>query len=126
MTRRTTGNLLATFGTTLATVSALALLGSAPSQGLGAATCAGRPATIVGTAGHDELRGTAGPDVIVGRGGSDDIESRGGDDVVCGNLGNDDLEGGRGDDRLYGGPGRDEAEGGPGHDVCVAEEREGC
>lgn len=109
-----------------AVVVALAFLGAAPTQGAGAPTCAGRTATIVGTAGHDELRGTTGPDVIVGRGGSDDIEARAGNDVVCGNLGNDELEGGRGNDRLYGGPGHDEAEGGPGRDVCVAEELESC
>ena len=125
MTRRGTGIRLTSLGATVAAVAALALLGT-PTQGAAAPTCAGRTATIVGTAGHDELRGTNGPDVIAARGGSDDIEARGGNDVVCGNLGNDELEGGRGDDRLYGGPGRDEAEGGPGSDICVAEERESC
>lgn len=97
-----------------------------PSVGAAAPTCAGRTATIVGTAGANEIDGTAGPDVIVGRGGNDDIEGHGGNDVICGNRGNDDLEGDRGNDRLYGGLGYDEAEGGAGGDVCRAEEVEGC
>jgi Ca2+-binding RTX toxin-like protein len=96
------------------------------SQGAAAPTCHGRTATIVGTAGSNEIHGTAGSDVILGRGGNDDIEGRGGNDVICGNRGHDELEGGRGNDRLYGGRGYDEAEGGPGRDVCRAEERESC
>ncbi|MGN6574824.1 MAG: calcium-binding protein [Nocardioides sp.] len=97
-----------------------------PSQGHAAYTCNGVAATIVGSAGPNEIHGTPGRDVIVGLGGDDDIEGRGGRDVICGNRGHDELEGDRGDDRLYGGPGHDEAEGGPGRDVCVAEETEGC
>ena len=97
-----------------------------PVSGAAAPTCAGRTASIVGTAGPDRLHGSPGPDVIVGRGGHDHIEGRGGNDVVCGNLGDDELEGGRGNDRLYGGRGHDEAEGGPGSDVCRAEEVEHC
>lgn len=123
---RRRGTRLTSLGATVTVVAALALFGAGPTQGVSVPTCAGRAATVVGTAGHDELRGTNGPDVIVGRGGSDHIEARGGNDVVCGNLGNDDLEGGRGSDRLYGGPGHDEAEGGPGADFCVAEEQESC
>lgn len=96
------------------------------SQGAAAPTCQGRTATIVGTAGSNEIHGTSGKDVILGRGGNDDIEGRGGNDVICGNRGNDDIEGGGGNDRLYGGRGHDEAEGGRGRDVCRAEEREHC
>lgn len=67
-----------------------------------ATSCAGRPATIIGTGGDDVLVGTAGPDVVAGLGGDDRILGGGGDDVVCGGAGTDDLLGGDGDDRLYG------------------------
>jgi Ca2+-binding RTX toxin-like protein len=77
-------------------------------------TCAGLPATIVGTAGRDKLRGTAGDDVIVGLGGSDLIDGRGGNDVICGGDGHDQLSGGDGDDQLVGGAGTDRLDGGSG------------
>jgi uncharacterized delta-60 repeat protein len=78
--------------------------------------CAGRRATIVGTAGNDTLRGTPRADVIVALGGNDRISARGGNDVVCGGRGNDRLAGGAGADRLHGGHGRDVLAGGPGRD----------
>jgi uncharacterized delta-60 repeat protein len=87
--------------------------------------CAGRPATIVGTAGSDRLRGTPGADVIVALDGNDRVIGRGGNDVVCGGAGDDRLSGGagrdvlrgeQGRDRLLGGPGRDRLVGGPGRD----------
>ena len=109
----------------LAGFASLGLLAS-PVSGDAAPTCGGRTATIVGTAGPNELDGTAGPDVIVGLGGNDHIEGHRGNDVVCGNRGNDELEGDRGNDRLYGGRGYDKAEGGAGSDVCRAEKVEGC
>lgn len=68
-----------------------------------APTCAGRRATIVGTAAGDFLTGTPGDDVIVGRGGDDQIRGRGGDDVICGGDGADRISGDGGDDRLDGG-----------------------
>jgi Ca2+-binding RTX toxin-like protein len=80
-------------------------------------TCAGLPATIVGTAGPDFLVGTEGPDVIHGLGGEDVIDGRGGDDVICGGAGDDVLLGGEGNDRLIGGPGDDVLVGGPGDDI---------
>jgi len=100
----------------------------------GAATCHGRPATIVGTAGDDRLVGTDGPDVIVGLGGNDRVWGAQGNDRLCGGLGADDLLGGSGDDRLYGGPGGrqhrqregitlvtgDRLDGGPGDDLLAA------
>ena len=46
-------------------------------------TCLGVPATIVGTAGDDDLIGTDGPDVIAAGGGVDHVWARGGDDIVC-------------------------------------------
>jgi Ca2+-binding RTX toxin-like protein len=93
----------------------------------GDAKCQGKTATIVGSADHDELRGTLGRDIVQAKGGSDDIEALGGRDLLCGGPGNDDLEGDRGDDHLYGGTGRDELEGGLGNETCAGgEELEGC
>jgi VCBS repeat-containing protein len=82
-------------------------------------TCAGRVATVVGSAGTDVLRGTPRPDVIVGLGGDDVVTARGGDDVVCAGGGNDRVSGGPGNDLLLGGPGRDRLDGGPGDDRLV-------
>ena len=79
-------------------------------------TCAGRPATIAGTAGRDLLRGTRRADVIAALGGNDRVEGLRGNDLVCGGAGRDRLLGGRGSDRLIGGRGRDTCLGGPGSD----------
>jgi uncharacterized delta-60 repeat protein len=81
--------------------------------------CAGRRATIVGTAAPDRLRGTPRRDVIAGLGGGDTIRALGGADIVCGGPGRDTLAGGGGADRLLGGPGRDRLLGGPGRDRLV-------
>jgi Ca2+-binding RTX toxin-like protein len=90
--------------------------------------CFGMPATIVGTAGNDVLRGTPGNDVIVGLAGHDVIDGRGGDDLICGGDGNDTILGAGGDDRLrgdagndaiLGGPGNDRIDGGAGRDLCA-------
>jgi Ca2+-binding RTX toxin-like protein len=83
----------------------------------GPVTCAGLPATIVGTAGPDILVGTPGPDVIHGLGDNDGIDGRGGDDVICGGPGDDILLGSEGDDRLFGGSGNDLLSGGAGDDI---------
>ena len=80
-------------------------------------TCAGEPATIVGTNGHDVIVGTEGPDVISAGGGSDRIDALGGDDLVCGGGGNDEILGGDGDDFLYGEDEDDTLSGGAGDDV---------
>jgi Ca2+-binding RTX toxin-like protein len=82
----------------------------------GEGTCAGQPATIVGTSGRDTLTGTDGPDVITGRGGNDVIEGVGDDDRLCGNSGNDRVDGGSGDDFVRGNPDEDRVNGGPGDD----------
>ena len=92
---------------------------------------------IVGTDGHDVLRGTPGDDLIIGRAGDDDINGRGGNDVIIGCDGDDHIHGGGGDDVIFGdsfdffgdptstsggndvirgGPGDDEIRGGPGDD----------
>jgi Ca2+-binding RTX toxin-like protein len=92
----------------------------------GGAMCHGHVATIVGTAGHDELHGTPGRDVIQAHGGNDDVEGAGGRDWICGAGGRDDIEGNRGNDHLYGGAGRDEVEGDAGTDTCVGERLQSC
>ena len=99
--------------------------------------CAGKTATIVGTAKGEVIRGTRKADVIVARGGNDRIYGRGGNDTICGGAGNDRVVGGggrdvllgqNGRDRLYGGPGRDRLlggqandylNGGTGNDACL-------
>ena len=92
--------------------------------------CAGRPATITGTAGDDLLQGTAGDDVIVALGGNDYIAAGPGDDLVCGGPGQDvisgeggadTLLGAAGDDFLNGDDGPDHLSGGPGADLLVGE-----
>ena len=115
----------------VATAASAALLVTALTASAAAAaqdarpTCAGRVATIVGTAEGETIIGTAGRDVIVARGGNDRILGRGGKDIICGGPGNDTIvghadrdviHGGRGDDRLFGGPGDDKLYGGPGDD----------
>jgi sugar lactone lactonase YvrE len=106
--------------------------------------CGGLQATIIGTAGPNQLVGTPGADVIHGLGGGDTITAFSGADVVCGGGGNDVIRGGAGPDRLLGGSGadrlfgeggpdiltggagRDTANGGPGNDSCAAEIRVNC
>jgi Ca2+-binding RTX toxin-like protein len=87
-------------------------------------TCAGLPATIIGTAGDDVLTGTPGDDVIVTRGGRDRITARGGNDTIC--TGILAVGGGGGHnptntrdltDVVYGGPGNDTVFTGGGDDA---------
>ena len=88
-------------------------------------TCGGKTATIVGTAGADDLSGTGGNDVIVGLGGNDKINGGGGHDLICGGDGNDVIQGAAGkdvvdgdggNDKLFGGGGNDRIDGGAGRD----------
>jgi Ca2+-binding RTX toxin-like protein len=104
---------------------ALPSSGGGPAGSGPSATCAGKKATIVGTAGRDRLKGTPKRDVIAGLRGKDVISGLGGNDVLCGGPGNDKLNGGPGNDKLLGqggadtllgGPGRDKLNGGPGKD----------
>lgn len=90
-------------------------------------TCAGLPATIVGTDADDDLNGTGGADVVSLGAGNDQFRGGGGDDVVCGGPGRDSLYGDEGDDWLdgeedsdsnvVGGPGDDVVHGGPGDET---------
>ena len=79
--------------------------------------CNGQDATIVGTAGEDELEGTSGTDVIVGLGGDEEIEGEGGNDVICGGDGRDDISGDSGHDTLNGEGNSDDLEGNTGNDT---------
>lgn len=78
--------------------------------------CEGKPATIIGTNGRDNLRGTSGADVIMGLGGADVIDAGGGNDLVCAGSGDDLVFGGTWNDRLIGGSGDDDLRGGSGKD----------
>jgi Ca2+-binding RTX toxin-like protein len=93
---------------TAAMVAALAcspLLVVVPAEA--AATCAGLPATIVGTDGKDTRVGTPLRDVVALNGGNDTFDGLGGDDIICGGPGKDRLGGGDGNDRVYGDGGKD-------------------
>jgi Ca2+-binding RTX toxin-like protein len=76
----------------------------------------GLVATIVGTAGNDDLMGTPGDDVIFGLGGNDRITGLGGNDTICGGPGDDEIYGMDGNDTLYGDAGNDKISGGNGND----------
>ena len=82
----------------------------------GVPRCAGHLATIVGTNGRDNLKGTRRADVIVALGGSDKISGGSGNDIICGGDGNDSITGGNGSDKLYGQDGKDKLSGGAGSD----------
>ena len=79
-------------------------------------TCAGEPATVVGTAASDDLRGTPRRDVVVARDGDDQIHTGAGRDLVCAGDGFDFLRLGRGVDRALGSAGDDTVHGGDGAD----------
>jgi len=88
-------------------------------RGQATPTCNGKPATIVGTDGGDDLNGTQGPDVIVDLGGNDFTNGRDGNDVICGGTGADFLKGGHGKDTLLGQAGGDALWGGEGIQSCT-------
>lgn len=90
--------------------------------------CFGEVATIVGTAGNDQLDGTPGSDVIAALGGDDKIRASAGrdrvcagagDDIVSAQAGGDRASGGSGDDQVLGGDGADRLVGGKGTDGCT-------
>ena len=90
------------------------------------AGCEGRPATIIGTSGADNLSATSGDDVILALGGDDVIDSGSGNDIVCAGSGNDRVQGGSGNDVLRGGSGDDVLDGGSGDDRLFAEAGSDC
>lgn len=81
-----------------------------------APTCAGQPATVLGTEGDDSLTGTSKKDVFVALGGNDVILGLGGNDLVCAAAGNDVVKGAAGDDEIRAGGGSDVLKGGDGRD----------
>ena len=83
------------------------------------AGCRGMAATITGTSGADNLKGTPGADVIAGLGGDDKINGFGGNDVICGGAGDDKIHGEEGNDYLDGGSGDDSLRGGAGDDTLL-------
>jgi uncharacterized repeat protein (TIGR01451 family) len=93
---------------------------TATTQVLGAPTCRGVAATVVGTPGDDVLTGTSGPDVVVAFGGSDTIRTGAGRDLICAGAGNDSVVAGSAADRIFGGAGRDHLLGRGGPDLIKA------
>ena len=88
--------------------------------------CRGRFATVLGTGGDDDLRGTPYADVFVTYAGRDVVSAGGGNDIICGGGGPDVLGGAKGidalygqggSDKLFGGTGKDRLRGGPGVDL---------
>lgn len=100
----------------LLVLPALVVTAEAPARA-GGPTCAGEPATIVGTDGRDVLTGTPGPDVIVGRAGNDAAFGRGGADLICLGGGFDTVYPGSGADLVRSGPGSDLVKVGPGDTI---------
>jgi Ca2+-binding RTX toxin-like protein len=101
-------------------VDDVSLIGADPPPGAAPnPTCAGRDATVIGTADTEILRGTPNADVIFAGDGDDVVRAGAGNDVVCGGGGNDELKGSSGKDRLLGETGRDKLNGGGGRgDRC--------
>jgi uncharacterized repeat protein (TIGR01451 family) len=90
---------------------------TASTRVLGAPTCRGVVATVVGTPGDDVLLGTTGPDVIVALGGADRIVSRAGRDLICAGGGADAVGAGTAADRVFAGAGPDRLLGRGGPDL---------
>src|SRR4051794_17098429 len=87
-------------------LAALTLGVAAAPSTAGAASCAGRHATLVGGPGDNVLRSPQ-RDVIVAGGGDDKILGLGGSDIICAGEGNDVVTGGNGIDRVFGEGGND-------------------
>ena len=86
-----------------------------------AGTCYGFNATIIGTAGDDNIEGTRNPEVILGLGGNDRIAAAGGNDIVCAGTDIDRVSGGTGGDILLGGEGIDVIAGDDADDAVFGE-----
>jgi uncharacterized repeat protein (TIGR01451 family) len=82
-------------------------------------TCAGKPATIIGTAGPDTLVGTEGDDVIRAFSGDDLVFGNRGGDLICAGLGSDVVRSGAGNDVVLSGPGSDYVRGRRGDDILA-------
>lgn len=73
----------------------------------GVRLCQGERASIIGTPGADDLRGTKGRDVVVTGGGDDRIAAGKGGDLVCTGKGDDVTQGGSESDLVLGEAGED-------------------
>lgn len=93
---------------------------SATTRVLGAPTCRGVAATVVGTPGSDVLTGTSGPDVVVAFGGNDSVRTGAGRDLICAGAGSDRVLAGSAADRIFGSTGGDHLLGRGGPDVIKA------
>jgi uncharacterized repeat protein (TIGR01451 family) len=83
---------------------------------LNVASCAGFPASVLGTGADDRLVGTRGDDVVLARGGADVVHTFSGHDLVCAGRGNDVVRSGIWADRVFGNAGSDRLIGGGGGD----------
>ena len=79
--------------------------------------CFGKPVTISGNAGDNNIKGTNGPDVIDAKNGENDVNGRGGNDRICGGKDGDDIFGGGGNDKMNSGGGIDFVAGKAGDDL---------
>ena len=79
--------------------------------------CNGKPATCVGTDGHDVIWGSDASDIIHAGDGNDVVQADDRGDTVCGGRGDDSIHGAGGDDTLFGGEGRDWLFGSRGNDA---------
>lgn len=113
--------------TLLIAVTSSALLGTAmlaPSGALAVETCMGYTATIVGTAGNDNVTGNpASTDVVSLLGGNDTYTEDSSNDIVCLGAGDDQLVNSigltSGNDTVQGGPGNDVIAGFAGADTLI-------
>lgn len=103
----------------IAALSLTPLAAVATSEAAPVRTCKGLPATIVGTAGDDELIGTPLDDVVWLGPGDDRFTDTGGNDVICGGPGNDTIAAGAGSDYVDGEGGHDKISGEEGDDWIV-------
>lgn len=103
----------------LALVTGVAFVPGMAEPAHAAPTCHGRAATIVGTAGDDQITGTDRADVIVTGAGADHVTAGGGRDSICLGDGNDFADGGSGNDFVRAGAGNDYVFGGVGFDRVV-------
>jgi PKD repeat protein len=78
-----------------------------------------QPATMLGGAGNDRLRGARGDDVLLGGAGNDRLWGMQGDNILVGGDGQDNLYGYGGRDMLIGGQGNDYLSGSSGDDIAI-------
>jgi hypothetical protein len=105
----------------VALLAAAYLAVAVPAAQTGApAECFGKPVTISGNAGDNNIKGTSGPDVIDAKNGENDVNGRGGNDRICGGKDGDDIFGGKGNDKMNSGGSIDFVAGNQGNDLHKA------